>query len=89
MVNDGRASVVVDIERCCGSGQCALSVPEVFDQSEQSGLVVLLDAHPPGHLLPRLRDAANRCPSGAITVDDVHPNEREGGALPASQPVGW
>ncbi|MFL6075724.1 MAG: ferredoxin [Mycobacteriales bacterium] len=62
--------VAVDIDRCCGSGQCALTVPEVFDQSQETGLVILLDAEPPAGLRPDLEYAADRCPSQALTLLD-------------------
>jgi ferredoxin len=36
--------VVVDQVKCCGAGQCVLIVPEVFDQNDDDGIVVLLEA---------------------------------------------
>ncbi|MGZ4751071.1 MAG: ferredoxin [Oryzihumus sp.] len=38
--------VVIDRERCQGAGMCALTAPAVFDQSEEDGRVVVLDADP-------------------------------------------
>lgn len=58
----------VDRERCVASGQCALFVPEVFDQSEEDGRVVVLDAGPAAAALPSVRAAAGRCPAGAISL---------------------
>ncbi|WP_329578161.1 ferredoxin [Kitasatospora sp. NBC_01250] len=60
--------VTVDQDRCCSSGQCVLTAPEVFDQNEQDGLVRLLQDRPALALLPALRTAAALCPGGAITV---------------------
>jgi ferredoxin len=60
--------VSVDRERCCGAGMCVLTVPEVFDQDEDDGRVVLLESAPPDGLRVRLHRAAGVCPSGAITV---------------------
>ncbi|MFD7459858.1 MULTISPECIES: ferredoxin [unclassified Streptomyces] len=62
--------VTVDDSRCCGSGQCVLLAPEVFDQREDDATVVLLDATPPDGLHAAVRDAAAMCPSEVITVDD-------------------
>ncbi len=62
--------VTVHKERCCGSGQCALIAPSVFDQSDEDGTVVLLDGDPPPELLPAVRAAVNRCPANAITADE-------------------
>ncbi|MEV8510234.1 ferredoxin [Actinoplanes sp. NPDC051475] len=58
--------VTVDADRCIGSGQCALAVPEVFDQDEDGVVVLRTDTAPPG-LHEEVRDAASRCPVSAIT----------------------
>ncbi|GAA2801007.1 ferredoxin [Nonomuraea dietziae] len=58
----------VDRGRCCGAGMCALTAPEVFDQSEDDGLVVVLDAAPAPEHEAAVRRAATLCPSGAITL---------------------
>lgn len=63
--------VTVDQDRCCSSGQCVLTAPEVFDQSEEDGLVRLLQDRPDPALLPRLRTAVALCPGGVITVTDA------------------
>jgi ferredoxin len=60
--------VVVDVERCCGSGQCTLRVPEVFDQRDEDGLVALVEEFPAEELLPELYEAEDRCPSQAIEI---------------------
>lgn len=61
--------VAVDASVCIGSGQCAMTVPEVFDQDEQYGTVVLLLAQPPDQLHDAVREVAERCPVRAISVD--------------------
>ena len=63
--------VTVDTGLCCGSGQCVLTAPGVFDQSDDDGTVVLLDACPPGDAHEDVRAAAHVCPSGAIGVQEV------------------
>lgn len=63
--------VSVDRERCCSSGQCVGAAPEVFDQSEDDGAVLLLEAEPPDHLHPAVRLAAGICPGRAITVQEA------------------
>ncbi|MFH8384830.1 ferredoxin [Kitasatospora sp. NPDC018058] len=60
--------ITVEEDRCVGAGQCVLAAAEVFDQREEDGIVVLLDANPSDELAARLRDAAARCPAMAITV---------------------
>lgn len=59
----------VDRERCCGSGMCVLTGPELFDQDED-GLVVLLDANPVTARRQRAaRQAIELCPCAAIAAD--------------------
>ncbi|WP_407639420.1 ferredoxin [Kitasatospora azatica] len=63
--------MTVDQDRCCSSGQCVLTAPTVFDQSEEDGLVVLLQDRPDASLAPQLRTAAALCPGGAISLAEV------------------
>ncbi|MFG2494525.1 ferredoxin [Streptomyces caniferus] len=60
--------VIVDEDKCVGAGQCVLAAAEVFDQREDDGVVVLLDAAPPHALHSSVEDAAARCPALAIEV---------------------
>ena len=62
--------VLVDQDMCCGSGLCADSLPSVFDQRVEDGVVQLLDESPDPALDRELRAVAFRCPSRAITVLD-------------------
>ena len=61
--------VHVDQQKCVGSGQCARTVPEVFDQRDEDGIVVLLQENPPAELHAQVKDAAQLCPALAIEVD--------------------
>lgn len=58
--------VEVDQERCAAVGRCAGIAPEVFDQRDEDGVVILLDATPAA--LDPVREAALLCPSAAIVV---------------------
>jgi ferredoxin len=60
--------VEVDRERCCGAGNCVRTVPQVFDQDDRDGLVVLRQPHPPESVADALRQVVDLCPAGAITV---------------------
>lgn len=60
--------VVVDEERCVGGGQCVLAAPAVFDQDDDTGTVVLLDADPDAEHDDSVLQAARLCPAVAITV---------------------
>ncbi|GGS52114.1 hypothetical protein GCM10010156_08470 [Planobispora rosea] len=61
-------SVTVNRESCCGAGQCVLAAPEVFAQSEEDGLVVLLDPSPPAELRDAVRRAASHCPTRSVSA---------------------
>lgn len=60
--------IQVDRAKCCGSGQCVFRVPEVFDQDEDDGIVLLLQPDPPAIFHDEVLMAANLCPSLAITI---------------------
>ncbi|MEU7867457.1 ferredoxin [Dactylosporangium sp. NPDC049140] len=66
--------VRADAAVCLASGMCVLSVPEVFDQREDDGVVELLVAEPPPRLQDKVRLAVLGCPAGALSVlEDVAP----------------
>ena len=62
--------VSVDQEKCCGAGTCVLLAPDVFDQRDEDGIVVLLDETPPADLHETVREAVSVCPGVAISVDE-------------------
>ena len=62
--------VLVDLDKCCSSGLCVLKAPEVFDQRDEDGLVILLDATPPESSWDGVRAAVRMCPSQAIAVEE-------------------
>jgi ferredoxin len=62
--------IKADTGRCVGAGMCALSLPEIFDQSEDDGTVVVLDPEPSEALKPAVNRAVQLCPSGALSVED-------------------
>lgn len=61
-------NISIDYDKCCGAGQCVLAAPEVFDQRDDDGVVILLDTDPPAERLAAVRDAAAVCPAAAIEV---------------------
>lgn len=60
--------VEVHIDRCIGSGVCALVAAEVFGQRDDDGVVVLLDEHPGERHHESVYEAAARCPAAVIEV---------------------
>ncbi|MDX8029085.1 ferredoxin [Lentzea sp. BCCO 10_0856] len=60
--------ITVDQDKCCGAGTCVLLAPDVFDQRDEDGIVVLLDQEPPASLHSLVQEAASVCPAAAISV---------------------
>ena len=60
--------IVADTDLCVGAGQCVLSEPTVFEQSDDDGTVVLLTEEVDGPTLARVRQAVRICPSGALSL---------------------
>jgi ferredoxin len=63
--------IVADTSRCVGAGQCVLTEPDVFDQSERDGTVVVLIEQPGDARLEKAREAVHLCPSQALTLVDT------------------
>ena len=60
--------IEIDPSRCCAAGLCAAVAPEVFDQDDTDGTVVLLDSTPSDELGAAVLEAAATCPGGVIRV---------------------
>jgi ferredoxin len=59
--------IIVDRELCVGAGQCVLAAPDVFDQCEQDGRVVL---RPDSAIDEAAMSAViDLCPSMALSID--------------------
>jgi ferredoxin len=61
-------TVIVDEDKCCGAGTCVLVAPEVFDQRDEDGIVVLLDEAPGRDQHDAVREAVSVCPAAAISL---------------------
>lgn len=62
--------VTVDQEKCCAGGNCVMLAPDVFDQREEDGVVVLLTDTPPADTHDAVREAADVCPGAAIFLSE-------------------
>ncbi|HZR53027.1 MAG TPA: ferredoxin [Streptosporangiaceae bacterium] len=62
--------VIVDKDKCIGAGQCVMTAPDVFDQDDDAGTVVLLTERPPATVQDNVRRAVNFCPARVIEVDE-------------------
>jgi ferredoxin len=61
-------NVHVDQDKCVSAGHCAVVAPDVFDQRDEDGVVVLLNATPPAEVADGVESAAASCPAQAIRV---------------------
>jgi ferredoxin len=51
-----------------GRGPLRAGGPDVFDQRDEDGVVILLDETPPAGLHDAVREAAMLCPAAAIRL---------------------
>lgn len=59
--------VSVDFDLCASTGACMQVCPEVFEV-RSDGYLYILQEEPPAELTDRVNEAADLCPTGAITV---------------------
>ncbi len=60
--------VTVDFDSCVSTGSCVRVCPEVFELKDD-GYLELLQEEPPESLRPQVEEAAELCPTAAITVE--------------------
>jgi ferredoxin len=61
--------VRADREICIGSGLCVLRLPELFDQRDDDGTVLVLRTEPDPDQERIVLDAIAACPGRALRVD--------------------
>lgn len=61
--------VIVDFDLCESNAVCMAIAPEVFEVRDDDYLYVLQESPPP-ELHERVREAAERCPKQAISLED-------------------
>ena len=60
--------VIVDFDVCASTGSCMQICPEVFEL-RSDGYLYILQEEPPESLRTQVEQAADMCPTAAITVD--------------------
>jgi len=60
----------VDPEMCVGTGMCEATAPELFEVGDDGVSHVLRD-DVPDHLVNEAREAAENCPTRALTVTSL------------------
>ena len=61
--------VTVDFDVCASTGSCMQICPEVFEL-RSDGYLYILQEEPPESLRDQVVQAADMCPTAAITVED-------------------
>jgi ferredoxin len=60
--------VVVDFDVCASTGSCMQTCPEVFEV-RSDGYLYILQEEPAEDLRAKVEEAADLCPTGAITIE--------------------
>ena len=60
--------VVVDFDICQSNAVCMEIAPKVFEVRDDGYLYILID-EPPESMRADVEEAAERCPTGAITIE--------------------
>ena len=62
--------VAIDLDLCCGYGNCVFHSDEVFELDDEAGVARLLTHEVGASDQQKVRDAAADCPVSAITVTE-------------------
>ena len=62
--------VSVDFDVCASTGGCMQICPEVFEVRNDGYLYLLMEGDIPPELTAKVKDAADSCPTGAISLGD-------------------
>ena len=60
--------IAIHPDKCIAAGHCVSAASDVFDQNEDDGIVVLLNANPSADQLEAVKTAARLCPTSAIEI---------------------
>lgn len=62
--------IIANRDVCIGSGNCAFTAPELFDQDEDDGTVIVIKEIPDPDQEKGAREAVAYCPSGALSLEE-------------------
>ncbi|MFF0813957.1 ferredoxin [Rhodococcus sp. NPDC003318] len=63
--------IIVDESRCVGAGQCVLVSPDLFEQNDDDGTVIVLRPHPEGDAeTAQAKEAVAVCPGRTLSLED-------------------
>lgn len=66
-----RVRLIIDLDRCNGTGVCVLSAPLIFDQGAQDGKAFVRDGANTEQNLQAIREAVVNCPTRALLLEEA------------------
>jgi ferredoxin len=61
--------IVVDFDKCKSNAVCMGIAPDVFEVRDD-GYLYILQEEPPEEFRPKMVEAVQGCPTGAISIED-------------------
>jgi len=58
----------IDESQCIGAGRCVIAAPDLFDQRESDGVVMVMTQSPAPDAYDRAVKAAAQCPARVIEI---------------------
>ena len=68
ITEEASMKVVADKHKCVGAGTCVVIAPDVFDQDDADGIVVLLKEEPSEDRRAAVTEAVDFCPAQALMI---------------------
>ena len=65
-----RMRIVVDRDLCQGHAECTVEAPAVFELSDETGQVRVLEERPGPGLIDGVRAAVQYCPTHALSIEE-------------------
>ncbi len=62
--------IVIDLEKCLNSGQCAYMQPEIFQLDDEGNPTLLVETVTSEELIVKAKDAVEMCPGLALSLVD-------------------
>jgi ferredoxin len=68
VTEEASMKIVADKHKCVGAGTCVVIAPDVFDQDDADGIVLLLTEEPGEDRRAAVTEAVDFCPAQALMI---------------------